>query len=113
MNGNDDKSDTCMHESMTFNAYTYKEPDLTDMLELMNALDEVREKYNVSWDYLQQLTELVDDFFSEAWNNPPMILNTIDVEPEPDNRDQRIVDLENEIAFIKHLHNQVAEAEGE
>jgi len=52
----------------------YREPNLTDLLELMNALDELREKYRVSWDYLQQLTQLVDDYFTESWSVPPMIL---------------------------------------
>jgi len=52
----------------------YREPSLTDLLELINALDEICTKYKVSWDYLQQLTQLIDDFFVEGWNFPPMIL---------------------------------------
>jgi len=52
----------------------YREPNLTDLLELINALDEVREKYRVSWVYLQQLTDLIDDYFTESWSFTPMIL---------------------------------------
>ncbi len=60
----------------------HKEPNLTDLLELINALDEICTKYKVSWDYLQQLTQLVDDYFAEVWNSQPMILTADQISAE-------------------------------
>lgn len=60
----------------------YGEPNLTDLLELINALDELHKKYKVSWDYLQQLTQLIDDYYTEHWNFPPMILTADQINAE-------------------------------